>query len=533
MSISTQLTRLTESRDIIRQKLVELGLPNATSTSTLDTLATVVSDIVDRGAISVEILEGKTFTIPAGYHNGAGVVKAITDTTGEAEKYKTQAKTITPTKNQQSVTPDTGYYALESVIVSPIPDAYQNVSSVTATDEDVLAGQVFVTSDGKVVTGTMVNNGAVTGTLSGTVVKFTIPKGYHSGSGEVTITLEEKSTTPTKSKQEIIPTSGKVLSKVTVNPIPSNYADTSDANVDSGSLSEAVLTGTTVYAKDTSGNAKKINGTMVYHGAVTETVGHKKDFTIPRGFHSGNGKVSVKTNTCRVTPSDGSQTIIAEDGEVFTVVSVDEIPPIYGNTEHTTLDVSVTSDGTFNSRQLLVGAKVYAKWYNEAEDIWVARRVEGSMPRNTKVSKTLDTTYKSINISEGYHPSGGIVNIDLEEKHIDCPLDQTNLTEITPTSGKVLSKVTINPLPTSYADTSDSTITPEEANKILADEIVYGVNAYGKAVPITGTMVNQGKKTVTLDGLNTKSYTIPGGFHNGMGTVTFDDSKIAGELAKI
>ena len=73
----------------------------------------------------------------------------------EPEKYKLQSKNATPTKKQQSITPDSGYYGLSDVTVAAIPDAYQDVSSVTAAASDVLTGKIFVASDGSVITGTM------------------------------------------------------------------------------------------------------------------------------------------------------------------------------------------------------------------------------------------------------------------------------------------------------------------------------------------------------------------------------------------
>ena len=286
MSISTELSRIQANRNTIRAKLVELGM--ATSVDKLDALASAIEGIVNRGAVSVEILEGTTYNIPAGYHNGSGVVKAITDTEGETEKYKTQSKTVTPTKKQQSVTPDVGYYALSSVTVGAIPDAYQDVSSVDATAGDVLTGKIFVASDGTVVTGTMANNGAVSKTLDGTTISYTIPKGYHSGTGKVQIVLETKTVTPTKSVQDITPTAGKVLSKVTVAAIPDNYIDTSDADA----VAANILADKTAYVK-----GAKVKGTMPNNGTTGGSIDGltTTSYTIPSGYTSG-GTVNLTSD---------------------------------------------------------------------------------------------------------------------------------------------------------------------------------------------------------------------------------------------
>lgn len=286
MSISTELSRIQANRNTIRAKLVELGM--ATSMDKLDVLASAIEGIVNRGAVSVEIMEGQTYTIPAGYHNGSGVVKAMTDTEGETEKYKTQAKTVTPTKKQQSVTPDVGYYALSSVTVGAIPNAYQDVSSVNAVAGDVLTGKIYVTADGTVTTGTMPNNGAVNKTLDVTTISYTIPKGYHSGTGKVQIVLETKTVTPTKSVQDITPTAGKVLSKVTVAAIPDNYIDTSDADA----VAANILADKTAYVK-----GAKVEGTMPNNGATGGSIDGltTTSYTIPSGYTSG-GTVNLTSD---------------------------------------------------------------------------------------------------------------------------------------------------------------------------------------------------------------------------------------------
>ena len=114
---------------------------------------------------------------------------------------------------------------------------------------------------------------------------YTIPKGYHSGEGKVTITLEEKEVTPTKAQQIITPTSGKVLSKVTVASIPENFIDTSDATA----IADVILDGETVYV-----DGVKITGTMPNNGSVTDTIDGltKTSVTVPSGYTSG-GTISL------------------------------------------------------------------------------------------------------------------------------------------------------------------------------------------------------------------------------------------------
>lgn len=286
MSIATEISRIQANKVTIRAKLVELGM--ATNTDNLDRLAAAIEGLVNQGAVSVDVVEGTSYTIPAGYHNGSGVVKAVSDVTGDAEQYKTQAKTTVPTKKQQSITADSGYYALSSVTVAPIPDAYQNVTSVTAEAADVLTGKIFVDSAGNIITGVMVNNGAVSKTLDTTSTSYTVPKGYHDGSGKVTIVLETKTVTPTKSTQDIIPTTGKVLSKVTVAPIPDNYIDTTDADA----KASEILDGRFAYVK-----GSKVEGSMPNNGSTSGTIDGitTTSFSIPSGYTTG-GTVSLTSD---------------------------------------------------------------------------------------------------------------------------------------------------------------------------------------------------------------------------------------------
>lgn len=282
MSISTEIARLQTNRNTIRAKLVELGL--AQNTANLDALAAAIEDIFNAGAVSATVMEGATYTIPRGYHNGAGTVSGVAG----GGNYSLQSKTVTPTKKQQAVTADSGYYGLSDVTVAAIPEAYQDVSNVNATAPDVLTGKIIVTADGTVVTGSMPNIGKQTKTLNVTVVSYTIPKGYHDGTGTVTITLESKTVTPTKAKQEITPTNGKVLNKVTVEAIPDAYQNVTNVTA----TAPTVLSGD-IFVDST---GAEVEGTMPDNGATGGEINGLTvmSVNIPAGYTSG-GTVTLNS----------------------------------------------------------------------------------------------------------------------------------------------------------------------------------------------------------------------------------------------
>lgn len=284
MSIATYISSIETSRNVIRNKLVELGM--AASSDKLDKLATAIEGIVNQGAVNITVQEGDTYTIPAGYHNGNGTVSGVTG----GGNYTLQAKTATPTKKQQNITPDSGFYGLSGVTVAAIPEAYQDTSSVTATAADVLTGKVFVTAAGVVTPGEMINNGAVDKTLDVTTITYTIPKGYHSGTGKVKLVLETKTVTPTKSAQDITPTAGKVLSKVTVEAIPDKYQDVSGVTA----TAAHVLDGDIFVDK----TGAQVEGTMPNKGAVSGSIDGltTTSYTVPVGYHNGSGKVSLTSD---------------------------------------------------------------------------------------------------------------------------------------------------------------------------------------------------------------------------------------------
>lgn len=282
MSTQTEITRLQTARNTIRNKMVALGL--GTSTDKFDALATEINGIKNQGAVDANVKEGESYTIPAGYHNGSGTVKGVSG----GGNYNLQAKTVTPTKEQQSVTPDAGYYGLSGVTVGAIPENFQDVSATTAAPADVLANKVFIDADGVTQAGTMPDNGAVEKVLDATTgnQEYTVPAGKHSGAGKVSVVLETKSATPAEAAQDITPTKGKALGKVTVSAIPDKYKDVS--GVTAGAAD--VLDGKFIVLADGS----KVEGTMANNGAIAKTIDGltQTSVAIPEGYTSG-GTVSL------------------------------------------------------------------------------------------------------------------------------------------------------------------------------------------------------------------------------------------------
>lgn len=378
MSIATELSRIQASRDKIRTKLVNLGLVE--STAKLDACATAVEGIADQGGITANVKEGETYTIPKGYHDGTGTVSGVSG----GGSYELQSKTVTPTKSQQQITPDSGYYGLSDVKVNAIPEAYQDVSSVTATAADVLATKIIVTSDGTVTTGTMTNNGAVEKALDAARTSYTVPAGYHSGTGTVSITLEEKSVDPTHEAQDVTPTTGKVLSKVTVAAIPAAMVDTSDATGAAGDI---------LAGKDAYVNGVKIEGTMPNNGSVTQTLdGTTTEYTIPAGYHDGTGKISVSVETKSVTPTTEEQTVSPTVGKLLSSVTVGAIPSQYK-------DVSAV---TAVAADVLTGKKIVT-----ADGVVV----DGTMANNGSINKTIDGLVTTSYTIPAGHTTGGSVTL--------------------------------------------------------------------------------------------------------------------------
>ena len=143
-----------------------------------------------------------------------------------------------------------------------------NTYDSDTSDDTAVAAEILATKTaharGSQITGTMPNNGAVNGIINTVSQEYTVPVGYHDGSGKVKInTVEQakiiagnirqgvtilgvtgtmsgsedvnaqsKTVTPTASAQVVTPDTGyNYLTQVTVNAIPYSESDNSAGGV--------------------------------------------------------------------------------------------------------------------------------------------------------------------------------------------------------------------------------------------------------------------------------------------------------------
>lgn len=143
---------------------------------------------------------------------------------------------------------------------------------LTATKEDILVSKIAgIAGHDEPTSGTMPNRGAVTQSLN-CGNSYTIPSGYHNGSGKVTA---------------------------------NSLASQTSANATAGQI----LSGQTAWV-----NGSKITGSMSNRGAVSQGLGINGSYTIPAGYHNGNGKVTQSIPVqggSTTTPGTANKTIVA------------------------------------------------------------------------------------------------------------------------------------------------------------------------------------------------------------------------------
>lgn len=242
-----------------------------------------------------------------------------------------------------------------------------------------------------------------------------------------------------------------------------------------------------------------------------------QDYVVPTGYYKGDVTIhadteggDLKYQTKTATPTKAQQVITPDSGyHGLSKVTVNAIPAAYQDVTSVT---AVAADVLVSKKFVDSNGTV----------------IDGAMPNNGTVTKVLDATLadgeytnSSYTIAKGYHSGTGTISIAIESKSA-TPTESAQT--ITPSSGKVLGKVTVNAINKSNYLTSWTTDATAGAGNILV-----GKTAYVKGSKVTGTMTDNSASWDGSDAtpvehiLDTSSdgshITVPAGYHNGKGVV--------------
>ena len=202
----------------------------------------------------------------------------------------------------------------------------------TATANDILIHKTAWVN-GALVTGRMYNNGSISVNLSSGDT-YTVPKGYHNGTGTIKVATLESETDGTALAEDLLVgktawVNGAMISgtmpdrggvEVTLNS-GETYTVTKGYHNGTGTVRVNSLSSQTAgtatpndltYGSTAWVNGEKITGTVPKITADTIALSLNGTYTIPRGFHSGLGQVVQNVSTMEaftVTPAAESQTL--------------------------------------------------------------------------------------------------------------------------------------------------------------------------------------------------------------------------------
>lgn len=182
--------------------------------------------------------------------------------------------TVTPNEQEQVL-----YTANKSLSQNIVVHAVETVQQGgTATGEDILTGKTaFV--NGQEVQGQMADNGSVSKTIATKNQSVQIERGFHSGSGSVTIAPAEQ--------QKIVPEN--IKAGINILGTVGSYAGEDAPVLPGNATASDILQGKTAYVY-----GQEVTGNIPVKGAVSETISDKSQrVTIERGYHDGNGGVEL------------------------------------------------------------------------------------------------------------------------------------------------------------------------------------------------------------------------------------------------
>lgn len=471
-----------------------------------------VLDTTDGTAKSSDVLSGKT-----AYVNGAKITGEIPDAEPITGFTKDTQGVYTPVKGDTFLITG-GSYVRGDIQVNGIPANFADTTGATNfTAGQLLTGQKGVNGKGTLITGSMPNNGDVSGTISTKTGTVAVPAGYTTG-GTVAIASTEQAKIVSGNiksgvtilgvagKKEVIDTTeatsaasanhiltgkvafvngvkitGKIATVVPSKTALSTKTDTSTVPV--GYIANAATIGiaSSEQAKIVAGNIKSgitilgVSGTFtsdadatdgnILSGKTAYVNGVKVTGTIPTLQKTGTGDFTVKTtftydeSTGRYTAN--SKSSITGDTAAFlipggTYVDTDlAINPI-PSTWFYTGDADAVAGNILSGKTAYIGSG----------------KVTGTMTNNGAVAGTISTKAGTYTVPAGYHNGSGKVQISSTEQ---AKLISSNIKSGVTILGVAGSSVVV-----------DTTIAANVA--AVANSIELGKQAYVNGVLITGTL---------------------------------------------
>lgn len=290
MSISTQITRITELRDRLRTKLTAMGL--ATSTSKLEDLTEAVEDITTQGA--------QTYT------------PGTTNQTVAAGQYLTGAQTISGDANL------TAENIADGVSIFGVAGTHMggtDTTDATMTSGGQMLSGVTAYSNGTKYTGIIATKSITDLTSSDNTV--TVPAGYYASQVTKTVGTAKAAATyyPGTSDQSIASgtytTGAQTIKAVTTtNLSASNIMTGVTVEVGDSADSDRVASVTGTFTSDgtVTSNAQILSGYVAYSKGAkyTGSIASKSasdltasgaTVTVPAGYYSAQATKSVATTT--------------------------------------------------------------------------------------------------------------------------------------------------------------------------------------------------------------------------------------------
>lgn len=466
------------------------------------------SNVIKNNANSLTV-DAETVTVPAGYYQTQVSKSVATGAEGTpiASKGTVSNHTITVTP---SVTNMQGY----------ITGGTKTGTAVTIAASELTSGTLSITSNGtqdvtnykdvevNIPIGDIINN--QNKTINPTTSKQTVSAdtGY-TGLGIVTVNAiqtEAKTATPTKSSQDISPTSGKYLSKVTVNPIPSDYiipsgsqTVTANSTYDVTYLTEMIVNvGSTIKNQDKtispSTSKQTITADSSYTGLGTVTVNAMPGITLPTsasttksgmtkatiGRSTSDQYINIPTGyngslvsyTISATPNGTAGTPVANKGTV-TNNSISITPNVTNTTGYIAGGTKTGTAVTVTASELVNGELNITT--NGTKDVTNYASVKvnvGSTIKNQDKEVTPTESLQTVTADSGYTGLGTVSVGAISSSYVGSGISRRNSTNLTASGATVT-------VPAGYYEAAAS---KSVDTMTLPSEVSYSSNGTSKMI---------------------------------------------------